>query len=257
MAPESLRYSVLGTCVTRDAGDVGRAPLGKPIKYYSRTRIQSIVSPPTPISPEELKLNSAFDRRVILNDHRKTVAQNLRRLDHPLVVDLGDERLSMFYTGYGLVTSTNSFIDLGFHDRKGVYKAKEDTELRSDGPFAEACHEFAALLRPDQQVIVHRTFWATREADGRPVERLQEARQRNAWLEPAYDLFIRALGPQAQVVSMPEELRVPDPENRWGHQPFHFVVEYHEYLADRIRELIVPPRLPAPEPTLYRGALVE
>ena len=235
MTPEPLRYSVLGTCVTRDAADLGRAPLGRPIKFYSRTRIQSVVSTPTPIDPEELQLDSAFNRRVILNDHRKTAAQTIPRLDHPLVVDLGDERLPMFHTGHGLVTSTSSFKHLGFNTRKGVTKVRDDTELREDGPFAEACRRFAALLRPDQRVIVHRTFWATREADGRPVQRLKESQERNAWLEPAYDLFIRALGPRATVIDMPEELRIPDPYNRWGHEPFHFVVEYHEYLAEQIR----------------------
>ena len=40
-----------------------------------------------------------------------------------------------------------------------------------------------------------------------------------------------ALGRRALVISMPDDLRVPDPHNRWGHEPFHFVEEYHDYLA--------------------------
>jgi len=240
MTPEPLRYSILGTCVTRDAADVGRAPLGRPVKYFSRTRIQSVVSPPTPIDPAEISTENAFNRRVILNEHRKTAAQTLPRLDHPLVVDLGDERLRMVHTGHGIVTATSAF-KKDFLGRSGQRKVQEDTELRADGPFAEACHRFAALLRPDQKVIVHRTFWATREADGSPVARLAESERHNAWLAPAYDLFIRALGPRAAVVSMPEELRVPDPYNRWGHEPFHFVTEYHDHLAAQIRTLLTAP----------------
>lgn len=240
MTSDSLRYSILGTCVTRDAADVGRAPLGRPIRYFSRTRIQSVVSPPTPIDPAEITTDNAFNRRVILNEHRKTAAQVLPTLDHPLVVDLGDERLRMVHTGYGLVTATSAF-KKDFLGRAGQTKVKEDTELRPDGPFAEACHRFAALLRPDQRVIVHRTFWATREADGSPVRRIEESKRHNDWLAPAYDLFIQALGPRAAVISMPEELRIPDPRNRWGHEPFHFIPEYHEYLATRIRALITAP----------------
>jgi hypothetical protein len=237
MTPEPLKYSILGTCVTADAADTGKAPLGRPFKYYSRTRIQSIVSTPSPIDPAELTTDNLFNRQVILNDHRKTVARTLSQLDHPLVVDLGDERLPMVNTGHGIITATKSYKQ-DFLGREGHRRVPEDTELRSDGPFAEACRRFAALLRPDQRVIVHRTFWATREADGTPVRRLEEAERHNAWLAPAYDLFIMALGRRALVISMPDDLRVPDPHNRWGHEPFHFVEEYHDYLALHIRAAI-------------------
>jgi hypothetical protein len=237
MTPEPLRYSILGTCVTADAADTGRAPLGRPFKYYSRTRIQSIVSTPTPIDPAEITDDNVFNRQVILNDHRKTAAQVLPTLDHPIIVDLGDERLRLVNTGHGLITSTPSF-RRDFLGREGYARFPEDTELREDGPFAQACQRFAALLRPDQRVIVHRTFWAVREADGTPVRRLEEAQRHNAWLAPAYDHFIRALGPRATVISMPAELRVPDPHNRWGHEPFHFIPEYHDYFAQQVRAAI-------------------
>ncbi|WP_026932294.1 DUF6270 domain-containing protein [Glycomyces tenuis] len=255
MTPEPLRYSVLGTCVTRDAGDVGRAPLGRPVKYYSRTRIQSVVSTPTPIDPAEITTDNIFNRQVILNDHRKTAATTLPRLDHPIVVDLGDERLPLTNTGHGLVTATRSFKQ-DFLGREGYTRVPEDTELREDGPFAEACRRFAALLRPDQRIIVHRTFWATREADGKPVGRIEESERHNAWLEPAYELFIRALGPRATVIDMPEELRVPDPNSRWGHAPVHFIAEYHEFFAAKVRALLSAP-VPAQRAatsTLYRSA---
>jgi hypothetical protein len=237
MTPAPLQYSILGTCVTRDAGDIGRAPLGRPVKYFSRTRLQSIVSTPTPIDPDEITDQNVFNRQVILNDHRKTVAATLPRLDHPIVVDLGDERLRLVNTGHGLITSTSSF-RRDFLGREGYARFPEDTELREDGPFAEACHRFAALLRPDQRVIVHHTFWATREADGRPVAQLEESHRHNAWLAPAYDLFIRALGPRATVITMPESLRIPDPHSRWGHAPVHFIPEYHDHLAAQIRAAV-------------------
>ncbi|WP_335991770.1 DUF6270 domain-containing protein [Glycomyces sp. MUSA5-2] len=237
---EPLQYSILGTCVTRDAADVGRAPLNRPVKFFSRTRIQSIVSTPSPIDPAEITTDNVFNRQVILQEHRKTAAQTLPRLGHPIVIDLGDERLPMVHTGHGIVTATKSYKQ-DFLGRQGHRKVPEDTELRPDGPFADACRRFAALLRPDQRVIVHRTFWALREADGSPVRRIDESMRRNAWLAPAYDHLIAALGPRAVVVSMPEELRIPDPNSRWGHEPFHFIPEYHDHLAARIRAAAAAP----------------
>lgn len=238
MSPEPLRYSVLGTCVTLDSAEVGRAPLGRPVRHFTRTRIQSVVSTPTPIDADEITHESGFERRVALNEHRKTAAQYLRTLKHPLLVDLGDERLHLYRTGHGLITATKGYADMGLLAKAGVTRVKNDHELKADGPFAEACRQFAALLRPDLTVVVHRTFWATREADGSPVARIEESRRHNSWLVPAYDLFINALGTRARVVDMPEELRVPDPHSRWGHEPFHFGVEYHEHFTDSVRRVL-------------------
>jgi len=238
MSPEPLRYSVIGSCVTLDSADIGRAPLGRPVRSFSRTKIQSIVSTPTPIDPAQVTHESGFQRRVTLNEHRKTAAQYLRTLDHPLIVDLGDERLQLYSTGYGLISASKGSADMGLLAKAGVTRVKPDYKLKSDGPFAAACHRFAALLRPDLAVVVHRTFWATREADGSPVARIEESQRQNVWLEPAYDLFIRALGSRARVVDMPEELRVPDPHNRWGHAPFHFSTAYFDHFADRVRQVL-------------------
>jgi hypothetical protein len=241
MAPEPLRYSILGTCVTRDAADVGADPLPKPVHYFSRTRIQSIVSPPSPIDPAAVTLDSPFQRRVIIEDHDKTTARVLATLDHPLVVDLGDERSPLLRTRTGgLVTATLHFNQLGLGDHPDFVPVQEDWELRDDGPFAEACHYFASRFVPNHPVILHAGYWATHDADGKPVEKIKMAQRYNAWLARAYEIFAKAIGPRIRFVVPPEELRVPDPNHRWGEEPFHFPVEYYDELSRQIREILRP-----------------
>ena len=92
--PDALQdaYSMLGGCTTRDAADPGSRPLPRPVRCFSRSRLQSIVSAPSPIDPADVDLKSAFQRRVVVEDHDKTLARTLAKLDHPLLMDLVGER---------------------------------------------------------------------------------------------------------------------------------------------------------------------
>ena len=100
---------LIGSCVTRDAADLGGAPLPPPVHFFSRTRIQSIVSDPTPLDPGEIRLDSGFQRRVTAEDHDKTAARTLPKIDHPIVIDLIDERSPLARTAFGLITATSYF----------------------------------------------------------------------------------------------------------------------------------------------------
>lgn len=61
-------FSLIGSCVTRDASDLGSDPLPRPVRYHSRTRMQSIVSAPSRLDPERVRLRSGFQRRVVMED---------------------------------------------------------------------------------------------------------------------------------------------------------------------------------------------
>ncbi|WP_026932293.1 DUF6270 domain-containing protein [Glycomyces tenuis] len=237
MTNSSPTYSLIGSCVTRDAGDVGRAPLPAPVHFFSRTRVQSLVSTPTPIDPDEIRLESGFQRRVVAQDHDKTAARVLPTIDHPVVIDLIDERAPLAHTGFGLVTATGYFKKAGFAKRKGLTSVPEDAELADDGPFAEASRRLAALL-PQQPVVVHRAYWATHDADGRALEDRARAEATNAWLERAYAVLTASLGERALTVRPNPALTVADPGHRWGVAPFHYVSEYYDELAGQVREHI-------------------
>ncbi|MFB9659179.1 DUF6270 domain-containing protein [Glycomyces mayteni] len=233
-----MKYSLIGSCVTRDAGDLGAHPLPRPEYYFSRTRIQSIVSDPTPLDPATVKLDSEFQRRVIIQDHDKSVARIAPTLDHPVVIDLIDERAPLVDTGHGLVAATLHFNQAGLGER-GDAPVAEDRELADDGPFAEAARRFAALL-PDQPVVVHRAMWATEDTSGAPLSNHELAARSNTWLDRAYDLLEAAVGPRATSVTLPPELVVADPGHRWGLAPFHFPDRYYDELADRLRAALAP-----------------
>lgn len=234
---ESMTFSVVGSCVTRDASDVGEKPLSRPIHYFSRTRVQSIVSPPTSIDPDEIVLSSAFQRRVIYEDFRKDAVHTLRAIDHPIVIDLIDERFPLYKSESGVVTGSMYLFDSGVSADR-LTKVAEDTELLADGPFAQAADAFAALLPVDQPIVVHRALWATHDADGALLEKPLLAARSNDWLNRAYDLLGEALGERGRFVAPDEAVRKADPNHKWGVAPFHYVSPYYDDLADQVRQVL-------------------
>ncbi|MBO3732699.1 DUF6270 domain-containing protein [Glycomyces niveus] len=231
-------YSLIGCCVSRDAADLGRDPLPPPVHFVSRTRIQSLVSTPSPIDPDDIKLDSAFQRRTIVEDHQKTALNPLAGIDHPIVIDLIDERWQLIDTGSGLVTSTIYFRNAGLEERPGNTLVPNDTELADDGPFATATREFVKRL-PARPVLIHRAFWAALDTAGKPVSDLRRTRRNNAWLERAYDLLEAALDDRAlPPVEVDASLRVADPGHRWGIGPYHYVDEYYTELAGLVRKAL-------------------
>jgi hypothetical protein len=238
MEPNPPTYSVIGCCVTRDAAEIGRDPLPRPVHYVSRTRVQSLVSTPSPIDPDDIKLDSAFQRRTIVEDHRKTSLDPLDGIDHPIVMDLIDERWPLGDTGSGLVTATTYFRAAGLNKKAGYTAVGNDYDLADDGPFATALTELVSRL-PKQPVLVHRAFWASHTTAGEPVNDLEITRRNNLWLERAYAMLEAALGDRALApVEVDTALRVADPDHRWGIGPYHYVDEYYTELSDQVRKSI-------------------
>lgn len=239
MTGTPLTYSLVGSCVTRDAADLGREPLPPPVHFFSRTRVQSLVSAPSPIDPGDVALDSSFQRRVIEEDHRKTAARTLPALDHPVVIDLIDERSPLAHTGSGIVTASSYFKRTRLAKRKGVVQVPEDRDLSGTGPFAAACDRLAALL-PQQPVVVHRAYWALRDTGGRTLEEAARAKAANRWLERAYAVLESALGDRAVPVEPDPALRVAEPSHRWGLAPFHYVDDYYDDLSQQVRACLEP-----------------
>lgn len=238
MTNAPLVYSVLGGCTTRDAAELGADPLPRPVRYFSRTRIQSIVSAPSPIDASAIRLDSGFQRRVIVQDHDKSVARLLAETDHPIVIDLLGERAGLRRTGHGIVTSSQYYRQAGLHRKYRTTRVREDTRLRRRGGFAKAVARFAEIL-PDQPVVIHRSYWATTDVRGRILENASRGEAANTWLERAYRILETALGDRARPVEVPAAHRVADPDHKWGASALHFPTSYYEELSHRIRETLL------------------
>ena len=234
---ESATFSLIGSCVTRDASDEGRDPLPRPVHYFSRTRVQSLVSPPTPINPEEIVLSSGFQRRVIREDFGKDAVRRLRTVDHPILIDLIDERFPLYGSESGLVTGSMYLFESGVSAER-LKKVAEDSELRPNGLFAKAAAALSALLPADQPVVLHRALWATRDAGGKEFGNQPLAARSNDWLNRAYDILGEALGERCRFVAPDASYLRADPDHKWGLAPFHYISSYYDDLAGQVRRAL-------------------
>lgn len=227
---------MFGSCVTRDAASLGSSPLPVPKEYFSRCKLQSLVSSPTPVPVDDIGLASGFQTRVVLEDHRKTALPVLEKIDHALVIDLIDERFRLLDSGHGLVTDSLYLRNSTLPSVMTYVPVPEDPLAVAGGTFASACQELADRLL-GVHVIVHRAMWATHTANGDPIPKAALAERSNAWLTGAYAM-LEAAFPGGSSVTPSADVVVADPGHRWGLDAFHYIDDYYDDVARQFRLLL-------------------
>jgi hypothetical protein len=175
---------------------------------------------------------------VVQEDHDKTPRTTLLALEHPLVIDLIDERLPLLGTASGVVTGSPYLYGSGVVRNGDYTRLSNDDELLASGPFSRAIREFASVVPQQVLVVVHRAYWATRSAAGRVLENEAEAHRQNAWLQSAYTLLETALAGRCAVVEVGDRSRLADPGHKWGLAPYHYTTEYYDDLAHQVRDVL-------------------
>ena len=240
-----MRLGIFGSCVTRDLFEDSalRPALAR---YASRSSLISAVAQPVAIDPARVRLESAFQRRCVLEDFDKCFLAKLGqdRLDW-LVVDLIDERFDVLRAASSYVTCSLALREAGLEDDDGFERVR-----RLTGEAAEllerAATSFAgrvsAVLDPER-VVIHRARWLARYRDGAAVHAFPAARadfgaQHNAALEHGYDALERAFGGRAQTIALGAGSSVADAAHRWSLEPYHYEPAYNAAAIERLRGLV-------------------
>jgi hypothetical protein len=244
MWPE--RIGIFGSCVTRDLFEEPalRSALSQ---YTSRSSVISAVAEPVALDPALVRLDSAFQRRCVLEDFGKTFFTQLAASGSEwLLVDLIDERFEVLATEGSWVTRSSAFIGAGLDATLG--NASEPVRrltAEADALLAAAVTVFAdrvtAVIAPER-VIVHRAGWLTRYRDGGDVfsfgdARVDFAERHNAALDRAYDHLETSLGTAASI-ALDRTPYTSDVAHRWDLEPYHYEPAYNEAALDRLRSIV-------------------
>lgn len=242
-----MRVSVFGSCVTRDLFE---DPALRPtlVQYASRSSIVSAVADPVPVDERRVRLDSAFQRRCLLEDLNKTFFINLEHAAPDwLVVDLIDERFNLLRTPASFVTRSSAFLNAGLDGRLGIEAAElrrltEDTMTLLDGAITAFVARVRAVV-PPERIVLHRAWWMTRYAqDGAirvfPDDRATFAERHNAALARAYATFEERLGGAAATIDLGRDRYVADAAHRWDLEPFHYEPAYNAAAVGRLTELV-------------------
>ena len=237
-----MRIGIFGSCVTRDLFE---DPAMRPAlaRYASRCSLISAVAAPVALDPERVRLDSAFQRRCVIEDFDKCFLAKLEheRLDW-LVVDLIDERFDVLRTPESYVTCSSAYQGAGLADDDGFGRVRRLTG--EAGQLVEdAAREFAervTAVLPAERVIVHRARWMTRYRDGEALhdfapDRVDFANHHNAALDHAYDVLEQHLGGGAHTIAFDDGRFAADARHRWDLEPYHYEPAYNAAALERLR----------------------
>jgi hypothetical protein len=239
-----MRLGIFGSCVTRDLFE---DPALRPalVRYASRSSLISAVAAPVALDAGRVRLDSAFQRRCVIEDFGKSFLAELEndRLDW-LVVDLIDERFDVLRTPGSYVTCSSAYTGAGLDDEDCFERVRRLTG-EAAALVERAARDFAervSAVVPAERVIVHRARWMTHYRDGAqvhafPADRADFAAHHNAALDHAYDVLAEHLGGRAATIDRQQD-HVADAGHRWGLEPYHYDDAYNAAALERLHALV-------------------
>ncbi|MDQ1293841.1 MAG: hypothetical protein QG608_1722 [Actinomycetota bacterium] len=236
-----MRIYIWGSCVTRDSLEAREHSLDL-IRYTARTSWISQASTPWPPEPDLGDTLSQFGRRLVLEDlHKKVVDQIIEAAPDVVVLDLIDDRFSLFRRGTSWLTYSDYCQASPFG--KDV-RAEHDQASRFLEPGRARLFETAVraiaprlmALAPRTKFVLHEAPYAVKVTSGSgfPKARVKESLASNALQTQLFDILAAAFGPRLERLTPPEELVRGDPNQRWGLAPFHYVSEYYQWFLDSL-----------------------
>lgn len=157
-----MEFFILGSCVIRD---IFRVVDGKfEFNYFARTSLISQMSEPLPLEETQIKLDSKFQRQMVMQDFRKYFFESVKQFNPDIVItDLIDERFDLQKFGNSCVTRSSEFVN-GKLDEifpfERVLRLQEETHVL----WERACDQFIERLFnvvPRNKIVLHKAFWAT------------------------------------------------------------------------------------------------
>jgi hypothetical protein len=239
----AARIAIFGSCVTRDALNL-QTPHLQLVSYHARISPVSVVSPPLPLSAEELHMIGGFKRRMLLADFNKTVFEDLRTARPEIIVFDFAESFDLLRHGRAFVTLSTDLATSGF-DYAARYEFEQIRNYTSRAVtlWRSASRDFAGRLRsmfPHARFVLHKAYWARDFREGTDLVPFDRQTQlgitlQNLTLDSYYAHFIRQFE-TLDVVEVPRPHHAAS-NHRWGLSPLHFEDSYRRQLLTRLEQI--------------------
>lgn len=226
------QFTIFGSCVSRDAFRVAEHKGN--LNYFARSSLISLMSDPLLISDEDIKLESNFQKNMVLHDFNKNFFEEICA-DSIIVIDFIDERFNIMRYKESYVTYSNEFVN---------GKLMEVYPFERVSRHQKATHElwkkscilfFDKLLTivSSERVLIHETYWAHNYIDDGEVKDYpnQTAIEMNNKMLQDYYAFVRISYPKLKFVSSP---RIGSKQHIWGLSPVHYTDEYYLNIYNQI-----------------------
>ena len=240
--------SILGSCVTRDIFEYMGSENYEIKHYFARTKIVSQLSPPLDCSEKDIALDSAFQKRQVLNDFQKNQFSQLSsKVSDYCLIDYIDERFPLIKVGKTYVTKSNELVISGWLNNK-FYKEKQyrfwgnkwRLGYKYLGEYVERYLDQVASCFEKTHLIIHKAYMVNSYLDqsGKrctfDTPYLDYNKRVNDILNFLYDFSIGYL-PDVKVIDLCDRY-CADAQHKWGLSPMHYQKEYYIDAANAIQE---------------------
>ncbi len=243
--------SIYGSCVSRDLLELD----GKKLfnfqlgAYIARQAIVSSIAKKNDVNDSDIKLDSAFQRRMVLSDFRKNAFDLLQQNKSEfLVIDLIDERFRITKHNDSVLTYSPylteckykkkyEFID--YQEAAGKYYFNG---FNLDIYLREFCRRILEIY-DGHKIIIHKAkmldFYKSNNGEYRNFDKntINNNRVVNRRMNYVYDFLEREFG-NPIVIDICDDYYA-DEKHKWGLAPMHYCEEYYKKVLQIMYERIV------------------
>lgn len=238
--------SIWGSCVSRDVLEFQEKDrhVLQLKTYIARQSLVSAVSKPITV-PAEIRLSSAFQRRMVQYDLEKNGFQLLQSDGSQyLILDLIDERFDLIAVDGSYATLSNEAITSGIwgENFQRVYKRRtlqgyevEDVALES---YVERFANELRKIYDPSHIILHKArmsnFYKNRQGQVKefPRNHLRNNARINQMLIYMENKLIACL-PGIHVIDLSKDF-CADEKHKWGLSPMHYQEEYYKHVLHEL-----------------------
>lgn len=169
-----MSVCIIGSCVTRDVWRVA-GPEKASLAYFPRASFISLMSPPVEISEGDLALDSAYERRVVMEEARRSALSWIKQnKPSSLILDYVDERFDLWDLGGGRYLNESwelhksGVVGRKFPEAQLIQRFSEGVTIlweRAAGDF----FRFLERESPETKIFLHRSLLASRICDGEDI----------------------------------------------------------------------------------------
>ncbi len=231
-----MQIIILGSCITRDAFDLGGYQNDQlsHILYFARTSLISLNAESFRIDVNTIEGVNLFQKRLIASEMNKDFYKTIesRNLsDSFLIIDFVDERLDLLDCGSKKLTISQEF------DNSSLKQAVKGNRIArgtiSNAEWDRNCRIFTERIlsvMPPERIVLHQAFWSEVYADqgiAKVFDAIKQIRYYNDCLRRWYDVFTGFL-PDCNVIDLNGKRYLADRNHRWGFSPIHYEPGYYQ-----------------------------
>lgn len=237
----SIKVFIQGSCVTRDAFAFSKTKDFLITHYSARCSLATLASPPIKQKLELSQLNSNFQKKMLEDDHNRSVLKHLDNKEYNIVIlDFIDERgglISLDNLGY--VTNLSELKNSGVISTASSIENIQPYSENHINLFFTGLENFIKKIKTPSIILINEVYWAIKNEKNELITtKIKYINETNTNLKKIYQK-IKNIYPQFIFINYDESLFIANSQHKWGQSPFHYIDDLYLSFLEKIKDKIL------------------